>query len=165
MQNQWHGIAVTWNLGPKMNRQDIRRTIGNSYSLIIFDENEQGEPFDPLNLYLGKVTNYVLVIRPVKTESGYSYRIGQFLHYEQRWEIESDPEKIIPMLEKKINGMKVGPLLPKNFLVNSANVRTLIMVMLHNAVAAAFEHHSQMNRLITVPLNFQIEQLISKFSL
>lgn len=52
------------------------------------------------------------MIRPIKNESGeYNYRIGQFLNYEQRWEIESDPERVIPMLEKKINAMRVGTFL------------------------------------------------------
>jgi hypothetical protein len=55
--------------------------------------------------------------------------------------------------------------MPKNFLVDSADIRTLVMVMLHNAVASSFEHHFQMNRLITVPLNTQIEELIENFSL
>lgn len=79
MKFEWHGISVTWYVGPKMTRDNIRRFVGNSNCLIIFDESDVNTPFDPMKLFLGKVTDYVLVIKPVLEENGeYSYRLGTF---------------------------------------------------------------------------------------
>lgn len=77
--------------------------------LIIFDESPINEPFNPVDLFLGmeyrlilivswyisqlwltslgKVTHFVVVIKPIldAVTGEYSYRIGSFIHYEQKW--------------------------------------------------------------------------------
>jgi hypothetical protein len=49
-----NGIDVTWSMAPKMNREEVRRNVGNSNCLIIFDESNVNT-FNPMNLFLGKL--------------------------------------------------------------------------------------------------------------
>jgi hypothetical protein len=54
-------------------------------------------------------------------------------------------------------------LLPQNFLVDEKYISSLIMMVLHNAMKLSFEHHDQVKRLITSPLNRLVGEMVRKY--
>lgn len=162
----WNGIDVQWSVGPKMTRELFRSFVGNSGVLIIFDESPINEPFNPVDLFLGKVTHFVVVIKPIldAVTGEYSYRIGSFIHYEQKWNATNHThEDTNAYLRWKLKEIQIGPTLPRDFQIEQCHVQSLVMVLLHNAMVAANQSHSQIRRLTIFPLNSAIGEVIKKY--
>lgn len=166
----WQEVPTTWHLAPRMNRDHVRQHVGNSPCWLIFDESPIDTSFDPSELFIGKVSNYVLVVKPIKRERpglpvDYTYRLGQFLHYEERWRAQENPEATnITVLKQKFSDIEFGPLVKKDFVFDCTCIRAIVMLLIHNAVTLSHRHHNQIQRTVLYPLRTNLTRTITKFS-
>jgi len=107
INNEWRGHSLIWHMAHNMDEEQVRRCIGNTQCVIIFNDTEMIE-FDPKDINeAGNVVQFFVVIQPWEEY----YRVG---------------------IIQRITLKPFGPPLPYNYLFREINIRDFILTKIHN---------------------------------
>lgn len=157
-KSQWQGINYTWYIGPEMTQDAIRRLIGNAANVIIFNDFDSSEPFDPSVLKLGQMSHSICVAQPVENNL---YRLGFFLNYTTKSLKDiSHSEHDRELAVKKVRVISIEPPLAPNSLFDEKTLQDFVLTKFYNATIAAECNHEGIKRQFELPIKRLIQDLV-----
>jgi hypothetical protein len=145
--------SISLFIAPNMTDDEVRRDIGNSFCLIIFDDGDMDINENILNF--GSLTFFYILVKP----SGMQYELKFYFNYTLRNTWLEDPhltpeEKIILIMKN------VG--LTETKLLKHEELKKSIVIQIVNAVDATSQNNPFIKSLIEKPLKFAIRDFFDK---
>lgn len=163
LQTKWNQFSVQWFIGPHLDKDEIRRKIGNAMVLFVFHDSP--EPFEPHDLFLGQVTNFVCVIQPHKVGDELMWRLGFYLHYETKQPSKEQSEVLRVQKEQEAFGetlAQFNPVIPINYLFDSQSLQNFLLTKSFNARLHATQHHAVVRKQFEAPIRLAMEEFQKK---
>jgi len=160
-------IQIEWMVGTEMKKQAIRSFIGNSQCLIIFHDSET--PFDPSNLFLGQVTNFVCVVSPYKQkQSSSQWTVAFFVHFETKLQkaSQSDLTEQTQQQEDLIltKLCDFQPKIPSAHIFEIEELLGFIVTKCYNSKMNFMKFHPTVKRMFELPVGNSLRDICKNFA-